>query len=114
MDWVDFVIRVGLPTAALAGIGWFVAARVWPFIVKAWETQQNERKEEREKFLAALAAERESFQQVVTTERLARIDERDRFLGALEKHRQELAGITRTQQQLRRALEKTNGAKGEK
>lgn len=111
MDWFDLIIRVGLPTAALAGIGWFMAARVWPFIVNAWQDQQRERQEERDRFLAALERNQETFQKVVEAERVIRLDERDRFLAALEKHRDELAGITRTQQQLRRALEKKEDKK---
>src|SRR5688500_15268300 len=111
MDWYDFAIRVGLPSAALAGIGWFVAARVWPFVINAWQEQQRERLEERDRFLSALEKNQETFQKLVDTERVVRLDERDKFLSALEKHREELQGITRTQQQLRRALERKEDKK---
>lgn len=111
MDWFDLIIRAGLPTATLVCIGWFFATRVWPFIIRAWQDQQEERQEERDRFLAALEKNQETFQKVVEAERVIRLDERDRFLSALEKHREELAGITRTQQQLRRALEKKEDKK---
>lgn len=54
MDWIDLVVRLGLPTALLTMGGWFLIKHVWPFVVKTWETTQAERVAEREKFLSAL------------------------------------------------------------
>lgn len=88
MDWLDFTIRVGFPLAALAAIGWFVTKHVWPFIVSAWNQQQQERREEREKYLASLEKQGESFRAILAEGERIRREERDRFLDALEAHRQ--------------------------
>lgn len=88
MDWLDFTIRVGFPLAALAAIGWFVTKHVWPFIVSAWQEQQKERREEREKYLASLKEQGESFRSILAEGERIRREERDKFLAALEAHRQ--------------------------
>lgn len=88
MDWFDFAIRAGLPTAALAATAWFVAARVWPFITSAWQEQQRERREEREKYLASLKEQGEMFKTILAEGERIRQAERDRFLEALARHQQ--------------------------
>jgi hypothetical protein len=94
LDWLEFFGRYGLPTIILAAISIFFAKHVWPFIVRAWEQQQEERRAEREQFLKELSNARQQFLDelsnarkefkiVMEAERGVRIDERNRFLEQL-------------------------------
>lgn len=96
MDWLEFFGRYGLPTIILAAISVFFAKQIWPFIVRSWENQQAERREERNLFLAALEKQEESTERIVKEERATRLAERDRFLAALEGHRKQLETIANT------------------
>lgn len=99
MDWLEFFGRYGLPTIILAAISIFFAKNVWPFVVNAWQDQQNERREERNRFITELAESRAMFQKVMEAEREVRIEERNRFLTALEGHRAQLSEIARALKQ---------------
>lgn len=102
VDWVSIILQVGLPSLALIAIGRFFANRIWPAAVKAWETQQSERREERQEFLKALSEEREAFNSVLAVERRLRTDERNMFLQALDGYRKQLETIAEI-------LEESNG-----
>lgn len=106
MDWLEFFGRYGLPTIILAAISIFFARNVWPFIVRAWEQQQDERRAERQQFLVELSEARKAFRKEMEAEREVRIDERNRFLVALEGHRLQLETIAET-------LENGNGKRDE-
>lgn len=111
MDWFDFAIRAGLPTAFLGFIGWFLVKHVWPFIVKAWNDSQVERREDREKNLAALEKQTEMLERLMDGERRTRVEERDRFVGILDRQGDSLkqiaeaqVKIVQTQEQILQAL----------
>lgn len=113
MDWFDFAIRAGLPTAFLAFIGWFLVRHVWPFITKAWNDSQTERREDREKNLAALEKQTEMLERLMDVERKTRVEERDRFVGILDRQGDSLkqiaeaqVKIVQTQEQILQALPK--------
>lgn len=110
MDWFDFAIRAGFPLAALAFIGWFLVKYVWPFIVKAWNDSQAERREEREKSLATLEKTQGMFERLIDIERNVRIEERDKFLAALSQQSATLMRIADTQAQ----IAETQDQQGEK
>lgn len=63
--WVDAAIRLGVPTAILVAMGYFILRHVWPFIVKQIEDNKNERITERDRFLVALERRDTEFEKVV-------------------------------------------------
>lgn len=64
-DWLDFILKVGVPTAALGGLAYFTVTRIWPFLVKQVEETNNERKSERREFMNALERRDSEFEKVV-------------------------------------------------
>lgn len=120
IDWIDLAVRFGLPTILLFGAGFFFVRRIWPFIVDAWENQQQERREERVAFLdsikeerlacqAMIEAERETRREELKIERQARTEERTRFFAILDNHREQLEAITTTLIEIQHTIENQNG-----
>lgn len=104
MDWSQ-LFQFGVPTALLAAGLWFTVKHIWPFVVRAWETQSEERRQEREKFLETVNSMMKTFESISRSERDTRIDERNRFLAALEQHNRHLADVVEAQEELRQAID---------
>lgn len=101
MEWIQLSLQYGLPTFLLISVVVGLYKGAWPVAVRAWDEQQAERREERERFLSTLERfdhtineERKSFQVMLTTERAMRLEERNLFLSVLDKHTEKLTGVT--------------------
>lgn len=53
--WIEIATKFGLPVAALALVGWFLATRVWPWMVSQVEKTQAAREKDLDRFSSQIA-----------------------------------------------------------
>lgn len=98
MDWIDLITRLGAPALFIYLAGkWFVGWG-WPFITKAWEDQQTERKEERRNFISVLDAFRVDMLTVERENRAVHVETRDMFLKSIDEYREQLEKVAVAQE----------------
>lgn len=88
MDWVDFVQRIGLPTAALLAIGWFLYKEAWPEIqsrIKSSDVEREKYLQSLDKLASSRETERKEVQHALETAQQARFSERAKFLEVMDK-----------------------------
>jgi hypothetical protein len=111
IDWVDLVVRAGVPTVLLLLIVWGVIYKLAPPIITSYQRQQARQEELIDKSMQALKSGNEAMADIVREERQARAVEADKFLSSLAVQQQHLTEITRTQIEIRNTLQEISKGK---
>jgi hypothetical protein len=53
-QWIDIAGKFGIPVALLLLAGWFLAKKVWPFVVEQIKEAQTQRQAETAKFVETI------------------------------------------------------------
>lgn len=111
IDWVDLIVRAGVPTVLLLLIVWGVIYKLAPPIISSYQRQQARQEELIDKSMQALESGNKAMADIVREERHARAVEADKFLASLAIQQQHLTEITRTQIEIRNTLQEISKGK---
>lgn len=91
MDFSQFIRELGLPVAIIAGVAWFVAREVWPFVKQRIETAHTDRLAQQQQFFDTLS----KFAELVTTQRQATLTTLAQLTDQLEAVTNTLGNVAR-------------------